>query len=306
MSKIAIIDMGTNTFHLLLAEVGVEGFEIIHREHEAVRIGMAGINEGFISDDACGRALHTMVRFKETINRYQAATVYAFGTSAFRHARNAGSLASEITKLTGIPIRILSGKEEAQYIFEGIKAALDLGKDMNLVMDIGAGSVEFIVGDRHTINWKESFEIGGQRLIEKFQKHDPILPEEVASINSYLERTLAPLGEALIKFQPHTLIGSSGTFDTLSDIFLRRQGMPASDYAAEKPLSADAFYQIHSELLSKSREERMEIPGMIALRVDLIVVGSCLVHFVLQKHSFQRIRISSYSLKEGVLAKLAG
>src|SRR5690606_17515305 len=122
MTKIAIIDMGTNTFHLLLAEVDVGGFRIIHRDYEAVRIGMAGINQGYISESACDRALHTVAKFKEVMDRFAVEAVYAFATSAFRNASNGPALAAAIRNKTGITVGILSGDEEADYIFEGVSA----------------------------------------------------------------------------------------------------------------------------------------------------------------------------------------
>ncbi|MEX1239072.1 MAG: exopolyphosphatase [Cyclobacteriaceae bacterium] len=305
MSRIAIIDMGTNTFHLLIANAGKEGYEIIHRGHEAVKIGEAGINEGFITENACRRAIATMEKFRETIDDKGVITVYAFGTSALRNAKNGRTLAGEINTATGITVRIISGEEEADYIFEGVKAALDLGSDGNLVMDIGAGSVEFILGNRHEVFWKQSFEIGGQRLLEKFQKHDPISADEINQLDAYFESELRPLQKALQKFKPKTLVGSSGTFDTLSDIFSIRHKLPGTNEQPETPLSTEGFYEIYEELIRKNRSERMNIAGMIEMRVDMIVVSCCLIRHILEAHRFERIRVSSYSLKEGVLAMLA-
>lgn len=304
MTKIAIIDMGTNTFHLLVAEVVPHGFRALHRDHEPVKIGKGGINEGFISESACTRALQAMCRFKETIHQLGAAEVHAFATSAFRNAVNGSTLAGEITTRTGIPIHIISGDEEAAYIFEGIKAAMRLGSDKNVVIDIGAGSVEFIIGDEREIFWKQSFEIGGQRLLEKFQRHDPILPAEIQALDCYFEEKLKELIIALDHFKPTVLIGSSGTFDTLSDIYCYRRGVTQTPDSPETPLSVEGFFDIYQDLIHKNRDERMQMKGMAALRVDLIVVGCCLVRFLLQRHTFERIRVSTYSLKEGVLAKL--
>ena len=305
MNKIAIIDMGTNTFHLLVAAIGPHGYQVIHRDHEAAKIGMAGINEGFISESAARRALAAMWKFRQTIDRFGVRKVYAFGTSAFRNATNALTLAAEIKTLTGISVRILSGEEEADYIFEGVSAAISMDAGTSLVMDIGAGSVEFIIGSEGKLSWKQSFEIGGQRLLEKFQKHDPILSDEIQALDLYFEKMLGPLLDALEKFKPGVLIGSSGTFDTLSDIYCIRQGITRTFDVPEAPLSPEGFYEIYQELIRKSRDARLQIEGMIEMRVDMIVVSCCLIRFLLEKNCFNRIRVSSYSLKEGVLSKLA-
>jgi exopolyphosphatase/guanosine-5'-triphosphate,3'-diphosphate pyrophosphatase len=305
MTKIGIIDMGTNTFHLLIAGKDTDAYRILYRDHEAVKLGLGGINEGYIPEDGCRRAIQTMKKFRSAIDGNNVSAVYAFGTSAFRNARNAPALVAEIKAETGISVEIISGEEEADFIFQGIKAAIDLGEEVNLVMDIGAGSVEFILGNSRMIYWKESFEIGGQRLLEKFQKHDPITSDEIKMLNTFLDEVLQPLTAALKKFNPSVLVGSSGTFDTLSHIFCIRKRIVITPEEPETPLTIEGFYQIYQELIRKNRNERMHIDGMIALRVDMIVVACCLIRFVLERHNFKRVRVSTFSLKEGVLSKLS-
>jgi exopolyphosphatase/guanosine-5'-triphosphate,3'-diphosphate pyrophosphatase len=304
-NRIAIIDMGTNTFHLLIAEGEGKGFNIIYRDRLAVKIGMHGINDGFVTESAIHRALLAMQSFKNISDQHQVTTTYAFGTSALRNARNGQEIAERIRALTGIDVSIISGEQEAHYIYLGVRAALGLGHDKNLIIDIGGGSVEFILADHDNVFWKQSFEIGAQRLLEKFQKHDPILPDEVRELEAYFEAALGPLFTALTKFTPAILVGSSGTFDTLSDIFCITHDIHKSAEEIETPLTIEGFYEIHKQLLIKNRAERMQIPGMIDMRVDMIVVACCLIKFLLEKHSFQRIRVSTYSLKEGVLAYLS-
>jgi exopolyphosphatase/guanosine-5'-triphosphate,3'-diphosphate pyrophosphatase len=183
-----------------------------------------------------------------------------------------------------------------------VRAALGLGSEKNLIVDIGGGSVEFIIADQHTIFWKQSFEIGAQRLLEKYQKHDPILKEEIDALTEFFKTQLASLFSAASMFKPTVLVGSSGTFDTLSDIFCIRHDIHKTSEEIETPLTIEGFYEIYDELIRKNRDQRMEIPGMIEMRVDMIVVACCLVRFILESFSFSRIRVSTYSLKEGVLS----
>jgi exopolyphosphatase/guanosine-5'-triphosphate,3'-diphosphate pyrophosphatase len=170
-------------------------------------------------------------------------------------------------------------------------------------MDIGGGSVEFIIGNGKEMFWKQSFEIGGQRLLEHFQKHDPILPSEIESMTKYFNESLSPLFDAMKIHSPKILSGSSGTFDTLSDIYCIESGIKKLD-SPETPFKIEAFEKIYLEIISKNRADRMQIPGMIEMRVDMIVVACCLVKFILDSFRFEQIRVSSYSLKEGVLATL--
>jgi exopolyphosphatase / guanosine-5'-triphosphate,3'-diphosphate pyrophosphatase len=218
--RIAIIDMGTNTFHLLLAEADERGYHITYRDRLAVKIGKGGINYGVITEEGIQRALVAMQSFRNVINEHGGvAEVYAFGTSALRNASNKDEIKKRILDLTGIDIHIISGDEEAQFIYEGVKAALGLGEEYSLIIDIGGGSVEFIIGNHDHILWKQSLEIGAQRLLEQFQKNDPISTEEIRSLDDHFEKVLQPVFLALGKFPARILVGSSGSFDTLSDIF---------------------------------------------------------------------------------------
>ncbi|MCK6616222.1 MAG: exopolyphosphatase [Cyclobacteriaceae bacterium] len=303
-NRIAIIDLGTNTFHLLVAERRNGVFFIIHRDRQAVKIGKGGINQNRITEEGIARALETMQLFKDVIAMHGATVVYAFGTSALRNAVNRAEVLAAIKSQTGIDVRVISGEEEAEYIYYGVRWALNPGHEKMLIMDIGGGSVEFIVANDNKIFWKASLEIGAQRLLEKFQHHDPITLEEVAALDGYFEEQLTDLKKALYLYQPSTLAGSSGTFDTLSDIYCIQQNIVTEPTAAETPLTLEAFHKVYAELITKNRQERMAIPGMLEMRVDMIVVACCLIRYVLQLHTFTGIRVSSYSMKEGVLASI--
>jgi exopolyphosphatase/guanosine-5'-triphosphate,3'-diphosphate pyrophosphatase len=304
MNRVGIIDLGTNTFHLLVADEQDGGYRIIHRDRLSVKIGMGGINRGFITSDALQRALVALQSFRNTLDDLEVQLRYAFGTSALRNARNRASVLQAIRDLTGLDVTIISGDREAEFIYLGVRSALHLGNEKSLIMDIGGGSVEFIIADNDNIYWKESVEIGAQRLLEKFQHHDPILPKEVSALNTFLDEKLASLREAMEEHDPRILVGSSGTFDTLSDIFCEAHDIHKSPDESETPLTLEGFDTIYHDLILKNREERMLIPGMIEMRVDMIVVACCLIRRILQSHPFDRIRVSTYSLKEGVLASM--
>jgi exopolyphosphatase / guanosine-5'-triphosphate,3'-diphosphate pyrophosphatase len=304
MAKLAIIDMGTNTFHLLIAEAEGESYTITHRERLSVKIGMGGINKGIITPEGIQRALVAMQSFNNVIEREHVKKVYAFGTSAIRNARNCDEVVTNIKFVTGIDVNVISGDQEAEFIYMGVKSALGLGNDKSLIIDIGGGSVEFIIGNNDHIFWKKSLEIGAQRMIDRFQKNDPITLPEIETLDRYFEAELTVLFEALQEHTPHIMVGSSGTFDTLSDIFCIQHDIHKSSEEVETPLTLEGFYAIYHDILKKNRDQRMQIPGMIDMRVDMIVVASCLIRFLLEKHPFNRIRVSTYSLKEGVLSSL--
>lgn len=301
---VAIIDLGTNTFHLLIARPGPHGYEITFRERLPVKIGMGGINSGFITEEAVARALAGMKEFRKTMNDHQVTAVKALGTSALRNAKNGKEVAGKIAAETGIQVNIISGDREAEYIYRGVRWAVPLGTDKSLILDIGGGSVEFIIGNEREIFWKQSIEIGAQRLLERFQRHDPITSEEIAALDNYFASELAPVFQALKIHDPKTLVGSSGTFDTLSEVYCLRHHIPLSTMP-ETSLTFAGFRETYLELIARNRAQRMQIPGMIEMRVDMIVVACCLIRFLIEHHVFKAIRVSTYSLKEGALAALA-
>ncbi|MEJ0032364.1 MAG: exopolyphosphatase [Bacteroidota bacterium] len=302
-ANVAIIDMGTNTFHLLIAEMSSRP-KILVREREAAKVGKDGINKKLITEEGFARALDTLKKFKTIIDQYSVRKTLAFGTSAIRNASNGHELIESIRTNTGIEARIIDGDEEADFIYRGVRAGLDLGADSSLIVDVGGGSVEFIFGNNHGVQWKKSFDIGGQRLLEQFQKHDPIRPKEVAELENFLKEELHSLSDLLKQYNPTTLVGVSGTFDTLSEMFCHRNGLPYYPDDSETPFDIEAFPAIYKDLLTHDRAGRLALPGMIEMRVDMIMVACVLVNFILSEHSFTNIRVSSYSLKEGVLASL--
>lgn len=303
--RIAVIDLGTNTFHLLIAETNGQTITPLHSEKTPVRIGKGGINQGFITEEASERAMHAMKDFQKKIEGFGTQKIYATATSAFRNATNGIALVEKIKEHTGIEISIISGDLEATLIYDGVKEALQLEEQPSLIIDIGGGSVEFIIANRSGILWKQSFEIGGQRLMELFQKTDPIQPSEINALRQYLSEKLEPLRTQLSQYPTFTLIGSAGSFETLSEIDLIRKGFNFSiETKKEYELALSDFHTIYRELVTKDRSSRMQIPGMIELRVDMIVVAVVLIHFVIEQFKMNRIRVSTYSLKEGVMSRI--
>lgn len=300
--KAAVIDIGTNTFHLVLVELIRDGFNVIYKEKVPVKLGQGGINQDQIAPEALKRAYHTLQHFKNLIDGEQIDRIFAFATSAVRNAKNGQDFVQEVKSRIGIDIKVISGEEEALLIYEGIKLSGSLNGQTELMMDIGGGSVEFIIGTSQEVFWKGSFEIGGQRLLELFHHHDPILTVEIHRLHGYLEEKLQSLLQAIETYHPTSLVGASGTFDTLTDIYYESmlQCKLTGQHAFELPVSE--FHRIYQLLLTKNREERLQIPGMIPMRVDMIVVASSLIDFILKHIAVESITCSHYALKEGAIA----
>ncbi|MBW3544842.1 MAG: exopolyphosphatase [Bacteroidetes bacterium] len=304
MRKVAIIDLGTNTFHLLIARIHGQRTELLHREKVAVKIGEGGINASIIIEEAQARAIAALKHFRKIIEEHHIKEIYATATSAIRNATNSNVITQKIFDETGIQVQVISGEEEAELIYLGVRRAMDLGTKNNLIMDIGGGSVEFIIADAQQAYYKQSFEIGAQRLLDLFHHHDPMLPSEVLRLQQYLTEKLKPLTQAVASLKPTVLVGSSGSFDTLSDIYCQQYNIERDLVATEYPLTLEAYNAIHEDLLAKDKMERLQTPGMIPLRVDMIVVASCLIRFVMDTYQLNQIRVSTYALKEGILGQI--
>lgn len=298
----AVLDLGTNTFNLLTVNIDKNVKTIIHHDRVPVKIGKDGIQNKLITEEASIRAIEAVKYFKKSLDFYKVKNVQAVATSAFRNATNGPLLAERILKETGIEVQIIDGNKEAELIYFGVKSALEIGNEISLVMDIGGGSVEFIICDENHIFWKKSYEIGAQRLLDKFHKQDPILPQSIEEMYHYLDDTLTELKVQMEKLKPKVLIGSSGTFDTLCEIYIQEHNLDYDlESGTEFELPFEYFDSLFHKLITKNVDERKRIKGMSQMRVDMIVVATCLIDYVLSRYSLRRIRTSFYSLKEGLL-----
>jgi exopolyphosphatase/guanosine-5'-triphosphate,3'-diphosphate pyrophosphatase len=304
--NIAIIDLGTNTFHLLIVEVNDDGnFNKLYKTKTNVKLGRGTIVNNVISTVPFTKGLLALEGYQETIEEYDVKQVFAFATSAIRSAINGVDFIKKVKEKTGIEIKVITGEEEAELICYGVREALDIGDKKALVMDIGGGSVEFIVADKIDIFWKKSYNIGVARLLEKFHPSDPITPIEINRIEQYLKQELKQMFTDVGAYAPKTLIGSSGSFDTFADMInYKLEGEEISKIASEYTFDMDLFAHINEQLLKSTNAERKHTKGIIPMRVDMIVPATILVSLVIKKLNITEMRLSNYALKEGVLAQI--
>jgi exopolyphosphatase/guanosine-5'-triphosphate,3'-diphosphate pyrophosphatase len=303
MQKVAVIDMGTNTFHLLIASIEGGKYEVVLDHKQAVGLGKGGINNRRIMPDAMERALSALRGFRATCEVQQVDRVLLTGTSAVRSSDNQTEFLAAIKKETGWDTFIINGEQEAAWIYEGVKQTGVIPSDhSSLLVDIGGGSVEFVLCNAQEILWKQSFEIGGQRLMDKFDHSDPIAEVEIKEIAYYLKGVLQPLWDGVkSRGGVKTMIGSSGSFDTLCDMYCRERGIVLDEKVKGYPLPLDSFQTIAKDLLAKNRTERLATPGMIELRVDMIVVSLVLIETLIEQLRIEEIEVSFYALKEGLM-----
>ena len=302
---VAVADLGTNTFQFLIAEGTLAGFNEIVNLQETVKLGEGGINKGLIQPAAFERGIKALQKFHWLVLNYGVKQVRAIATSALRNAANGQDFIDEVKARTGIAIEIIDGDKEACFIYSGIKAAGCLSERNSLILDIGGGSVEFIIGNNAGIKWKQSFEIGCARLMDKFHRTDPIPPDSINALNLYLEDNLRHLLEVAPNYPIENIIGSSGSFESFAEIIELANGNPF-DIKKTKHYNFDIneLLALIEKLILSSHQERLITEGIIPLRVDMIVSASLITRFVIQKLGIDKVVMSTSSLKEGVLAEM--
>jgi exopolyphosphatase/guanosine-5'-triphosphate,3'-diphosphate pyrophosphatase len=303
--RFAVMDLGTNTFHLLIAEGNIQDFKELVHEHIAVKLGEGGINKGLILPEPFERGLKTMKEFKTEIDSHNVKNIRAIATSALRNASNGKDFISQVKEATGIEIEIIDGSTEACFIYEGVKAVGLLSEANSLIMDIGGGSVEFIICNNKNLLWKQSFEIGAARLMERFHHTDPIPPASIEALNLYLENTLTDLFNAVKGTAIRNLIGSSGAFETFTELAaFKRSDVFDLKKIENYEFDHEELLVVTDEMIVSSHAEREANPLIIPVRVDMIVVASLITRYIMQKLEIQNVALCTYSLKEGVLAEI--
>lgn len=302
--KVAVIDIGTNTFNLLVAHKPNRRLIPLAIHKEFVFLGKGGINNNTIQDDAILRGLQTIKKFKKIADDLGATKIIAIATSAVRNAKNGNDFARKVKSLTGIDVKIINGNQEAEYIYNGAREATNLGDNPVLIMDVGGGSTEFIICDRYQVYWKKSIEVGAARLFEQFHKSDPILQEEIENIEAHLERKLNQVIEKALDFEVETLIGSSGAFTSIAKMIAHNLNEPEKlKHSTEYEFDLIEFENIRENIVHLNLEERVKIPGLIKERAPMIIVGTVLVKFILEKLNIQQFKLARYALKEGVASE---
>jgi exopolyphosphatase/guanosine-5'-triphosphate,3'-diphosphate pyrophosphatase len=308
MSKrVAVMDLGTNTFHLLIADGDIDNYREVVHYHEAVKLGEGGINKGYILPEAYQRGIKTMELFGQEIKANGITEARAIATSALRSASNGKDFIEEVKAKTGINIEIINGEQEAAFIYQGVKISGCLSTQNSLIMDIGGGSVEFILGNADGITWKQSFEIGAARLMDLFHRTDPIPPASIEALNLYLEDHLTDLFKAVAHKKVDTLIGSSGAFETFAEVVETEKGH-TFDLKKTKNYSFDEseLLTITNKFVQSNHKERAANKGIIPVRVNMIVAASLITRFIMHKLGISKVSMCSNSLKEGVLAGMLG
>ena len=305
MNGAAVIDLGTNTFNLLIVKQYGDEYRIVFKTKIPSKLGAGGFAKKIITPEAFERGLIAIKAHQMTIREYRVDNIYAFATSAMRDAQNGDDFVREVAEQTGIKINIISGDREADLIHKGVSRALELGTKPELIMDIGGGSTEFVIANNEEVLWKQSFDLGVARLFEALKPSDPLTSEDIDQLEALLNEELAPLIKAVKAHELNGLIGSSGSFDSLAEIIESNTGeLSRLIGKTEYEFSMEDLKNLHQTLVQSTYEERANMIGLVPYRLETIPLASVLINYIIEKFNLTKVRLSTYSLREGVISEI--
>lgn len=294
--RVGVIDLGTNTFNLLVADLHEGGFDIVHNSKEGVALGMGGINEGFISDLAKKRAFDAFEKFKQICSDLSVSTIIGVGTSAVRDAQNNMEFIDEIQTRFGIDIEIVDGLEEAKLIYQGVSWSYEFDKT-SLIMDIGGGSTEFIRIEEGKELEFFSANIGVSRAVQLFDLQNPLSVEDQEKLVTWFEEN----SDGFKHFGScEVLVGASGSFETFYEM-VHETEFPKS--LENIRLSREELMKILDWIIESTFEERENHPFIIPIRRKMAPIAALKTKWIIEKFGIREIVISPCSLKEGVLRR---
>lgn len=297
--RVAVIDLGTNTCNLLIADIHNNTYEILHQSKQLVGLGDDKIKDNEISAAATERAVAAFKVHQQICAEFEAERVYAIATSAVRDAANKIPFLERLGEETGWLVKVVSGEAEAGLIFKGVLLAFGELEAPSVVLDIGGGSNELILAHKKEVLWKESRPTGMARVINRFSLADPVLPEQVERLQQYFAAEHSRALEQCKQHSVASLVGCSGAFDTVADMLDDVQ--PGTKQRIRQEVSLDEFYRVYQGLLKSTRDERLQLKGMDAVRVDLIVPAVILIETLVREAGISRIVQTDFALREGVL-----
>jgi exopolyphosphatase/guanosine-5'-triphosphate,3'-diphosphate pyrophosphatase len=300
-TTLAALDIGTNSFHLVVARLLDNGYEVVTREKETVRLGHGGGDMKELSTDAMDRGISSLRRMQRIAASHGAA-VRAVATSAVREAENADEFLSRARREAKIDIEVISGLEEARLIHLGVLQAVPVFDQRSLLVDIGGGSTEVLVGEHGEMLAARSFKLGAVRLTDRFFPGGATSSEAVRECRSYTRSILATFEREVEELGFDVAVVSSGTAETIARmIHAARDDTDLHTFNRFEFTTSELQSIVESITKKKSSEDRRSIPGLDPTRADIIVAGALVLESVADIYGIKRFVFSEAALREGVL-----
>ena len=300
--RIAAVDMGSNSFHLLVVDAHPDGsFDVLLREKDVLRLGEVVTRTGGIPDADEERVVATMRRFAGMASSIDATATVACATSAMREADNSAAVVDRIRDETGIDVEVISGRREAELIFSAVRASLDLEPGPAVCFDLGGGSLEVTVGDNAGLHWSASVHLGVARLATQFVTQDPPSADELRAVDARVREVLDPLAEEIAGLAPRKLVGTSGTFLDLARMAHAHRTGGAPSSVNQLVVARSDLEAVHERVVTAPASIRTKIPGLDARRADQIPVGSRVLLTILDRFGFDELVVGEWALREGIV-----
>ena len=304
MSKLAVIDLGTNVINVLVGAVDQERYTVLYEEKITKAMVQQPLYAMHISLEEQKNIVDTLVAIKRKLDIDGTHFIVAKATSLLRDAPNAAEVIDAIRFATDIEVEIISGVEEATLIYHGISSCFTLTDAHGLIIDIGGGSVECIIFNHVKPLWERSFALGIRRVAAQFSYSDPITPLQVDLLEDYYRTALAPLFLETKLYRPRQLIGSSGAFRTLLMLYKCHYNFPATETNRSiKRVSAEQFFKIYQVIQTTTVDVWQKKLAIEPVFLKLIPLSASLIKVILTTCNLQEIIISDNSLRTGLFIR---
>jgi exopolyphosphatase/guanosine-5'-triphosphate,3'-diphosphate pyrophosphatase len=297
--RIAAIDIGTNSIHMIVVQVRPDlSFEIIDREKDMIRLGAGGLDKGTLTETAVTAALQVLAKYRRLAESHKVDEIVASATSAVREAENGGEFITLVARQIGIHVRVISGTEEARLIHLAAAYGVDLKGSTAAVIDIGGGSVEVTLGGAGRPQLARSFKMGVIRLTERFVKSDPLGGRDERRIVKHISRETGEYLDEIASRGFDRVIGTSGTILSLGT--LAAEARPSADVRNLR-VAGKAIHRLRKRLVGLELERRLRFPGLDPRRADLSVAGVVLLDTLLRRLGAQELTLCDLALREGLV-----
>lgn len=300
--RLAAIDVGSNSVHMIVAQADPDGaMTTLWRMKEMVGLGRMSFPSHKLSSDAMDRAMTALSRLHQAAQQRQCEKILAVATSAIREAANGGDFIQRVKRELGLYVRVVSARDEARLIYLAVRHAMPLKDRPHFIVDIGGGSVEFIVADQHRTMLLESRKLGAARMTAQFVKSDPISKDDRRQLLKHYDQLLTPLCKQILSHHPIQAIGTSGTLESIAALCGSAIESDGHAQGATAVLERNRFEQVLDELLHSDTEQRSRMRGLDDQRRDQIVAGALLVNELFTRLRLKRIQLCGSALREGIL-----
>lgn len=305
--RIAAFDLGSNSFHLLVADAHRDGtFEPAATDKEMLRLGSAVAGTGRIGTELASASVEVIRRFRAMAESLNADEIVACATAAFREASDSLAVVDRIEAETGVKIRVISGREEARLIFDAIRTSVVLEPAPALALDLGGGSLEVMVGDGRGLDFAASLKLGVARLTAELVRSDPPTASDARRVAKAVTANFQRILPEIRSRRPRMAVGSSGTLTTLIRLASARQGSAPPAHVNQLSVPTKDIEALTNQLLAMSAAERTELPGVDSRRADLLPAGAVLLVTVLEQTGMDGIVGSEWALREGIVLDAIG